>query len=152
MRIWHKWLLPVLPNQWIVAQWREVCGIARDIDMIGTPNHILVNKVMDYPLSHLYTFANLVIDEMHNRGFAVTTTSFNNFQKHIFNAMEKDDNPKLIIPDDVRFEMLFYNWHTERYFWQCISNLEEKYDCGGITDDEWDLIEDLARLYAHPDD
>lgn len=28
-------------------------------------------------------------------------------------------------------------WHNDRYFLQCFYNLQEKHDCGGITDKEW---------------
>lgn len=146
MRLWHKGLLSSLPSKQLVAQWREICGITRDIDMIGTPNHILVNRIMDYPLSHLYSFATLVIDEMYKRGFAVSTVSFANFEKHIFSAMEKCNDTL----DDIDYDVLFYNWHNDRYFWQCVTNLEEKYDCGGITDEEWDKIEEVSRLYTYP--
>lgn len=32
---------------------------------------------------------------------------------------------------------LFAGWHNDRYYTQCYHNLEEKYDCGGITEEEW---------------
>ena len=47
MRLWHKDLIPYLPRQQLLGQWRECCCIVRNIAMLGTPNHILVNKVMD---------------------------------------------------------------------------------------------------------
>ena len=36
---------------------------------------------------------------------------------------------------------LFKEWHNERYFWQCYFNLQEKYDRGGISPEEWSKIE-----------
>ena len=36
---------------------------------------------------------------------------------------------------------VFKGWHNDRYFIQCVHNLEEKYDCGGITEEEWGRIE-----------
>ena len=48
MRLWHKDLIPVLPRQQLLSQWREVCGIARDINAEGTHNHLLVNRVSNY--------------------------------------------------------------------------------------------------------
>ena len=45
MRIWHKSLIPVLPREQLVAQWRELGAIAGNLNTKGTPNHILVNKV-----------------------------------------------------------------------------------------------------------
>ena len=49
MRLWHKDLIDVLPNGQLLGQWRECCAIARNIKAKGTPNHLLVNKIMDYP-------------------------------------------------------------------------------------------------------
>lgn len=37
-------------------------------------------------------------------------------------------------------EELFKDWHNDRYLKQCLLNLQEKYDCGGITQEEWDKI------------
>ena len=76
MRLWHKDLLSALPSQQLVAQWRECCAIARNIAVIGTPNHILVNKIMDYPISHFYTYSNLVLEEMYKRGGKLTIEEF----------------------------------------------------------------------------
>ena len=41
----------------------------------------------------------------------------------------------------------FYDkeWHNDRYLAQCYYNLQEKYDCGGISEDEWQKIEDFYR-------
>lgn len=140
MRLWHKDLLQVLPAQQLVAQWRECCAIARNIAMIGTPNHILVNKIMDYPISHFYTYSELVLDEMRKRGFSTTITAKKKFDEYL----EKiDKDYKEIIP----YESLFYNWHNDKYFWQCLYNLEEKYDCGGITEEEKKAIDDIAVFY-----
>ena len=146
MRLWHKGLLCVLPYQQLVAQWRECCAIARDLDLIGTPNHIIVNRILDYPLSHFYSYTMLVIEEMNKHGFAVSTASFIKFEEHIFNAMEKFND----IQEDIEYDMIFYNWHTDKYFWQCVTNLEEKHDCGGVSDEEWDKIVDLSLLYSYP--
>ena len=57
MRLWHKYLIPYLPKQQLLGQWRECCCIARNININGTPNHILVNKIIDYPYSHKNTYA-----------------------------------------------------------------------------------------------
>ena len=38
------------------------------------------------------------------------------------------------------YEPLFYDWHIDRYLIQCLYNLEEKYDRGGISPEEWDKI------------
>ena len=38
------------------------------------------------------------------------------------------------------YNELFSNWHNDRYLTQCIYNLEEKHDCQGITDEEWNVL------------
>ena len=129
MRLWHKKLLSVLPRQQLLGQWRECCCIASNLVKDGTPNHILVNKILDYPISHFYTYSiECVAKEMISRGYKV---SLDKFWKHFSVG---DD---YIIPS---FEELYQNWHNERYLNQCIYNLEEKYDCGGVSEEEWKLI------------
>ena len=49
MRCWHKDLISVLPKQQLLGQWRECCLIAKNIAEQGTPNHILVNRIFNYP-------------------------------------------------------------------------------------------------------
>ena len=44
------------------------------------------------------------------------------------------------------YRELFDDWHTNRYLKQCLYNLEEKYDRGGITQEEWDNIYNKYEL------
>ena len=44
------------------------------------------------------------------------------------------------------YEPLFGKWHTDHYLIQCLYNLEEKYDRGGITQEEWDRIYNKYEL------
>lgn len=90
---------------------------------------MLVNKVLDYPLAHLVHYANLVFIEMENRGYKPNPESL--FRWIDIEELENFDNN---IP-------IYFGWHTERYFMQCYYNLQEKFDCGGITDKEWEKIE-----------
>ena len=50
MRLWHKDLLinHALPKQQLVGQWRECILILKALADDKTPNHILVNKVLNY--------------------------------------------------------------------------------------------------------
>lgn len=137
MRLWHKDLVPVLPNAQLLAQWRECCAIARNIAVNGTPNHILVNKVMDYPIEHFWAYTNLVYRELQSRGYFCNFYSFSKWCCQAGSPAGGLDPP---------IEDIFDGWHDDRYYWQCYSNLEEKYDCGGIKDEEWELICDEACL------
>lgn len=127
MRLWHKDLIPVLPRQQLLSQWRECCCIAKNIAEKGTPNHLLVNKIMKYPISHFYIYSGKIADEMLKRGYKCNTDNFTKWIPLRFVGIVTD---------------LFPYWHNKRYFLQCFYNLEEKYDCGGISDEEWDLIVD----------
>lgn len=52
-----------------------------------------------------------------------------------------------IINDGKGGNYIFYDWHNKRYLNQCLYNLQEKYDCGGIPDDEWKRITDNFEVY-----
>lgn len=134
MRLWHKDLISALPDKQLLGQWRECCSIAANIQRLGTPNHILVNKVMSYKLSHFYKYCQLVTAEMYKRNFKVSNASIERILE--------------IAPADIRMEgdvfltydELFAGWHDDRYLKQCFYNLQEKFDCGGISIVEWEKI------------
>lgn len=125
MRLWHIDLIPVLPRKQLLSQWRECCCIAKDIAIKGTPNHLLVNKIMDYNVSHFYSYATMVCSEMKRREYKC---DFEKFSKYC------DCDTLVFYP--------FRLWHNERYLKQCLYNLQEKYDCGGISEEEWQKIEE----------
>lgn len=138
MRLWHKDLIPFLPRQQLLGQWRECCLIAKNISEKGTPNHILVNKIMDYPIAHFFRYCVEIRDEMTRRGY-----NCNWFKcKKYF----EDKHYKFY-----RMSEIFPNWHNDRYLKQCLYNLEEKYDCGGITRDEWDRIVEILLIRRKQD-
>ena len=130
MRLWHKDLIEVLPRNQLLGQWRECCLIAKLISENGTPNHLLVNKIMDYPLSHFCTYSYLVANEMYQRGYKIEKYRFEKY----FNLQNK-----------VEISSLFSMWHNDRYLTQCYYNLQEKYDCGGITEQEWEKTNKRIR-------
>lgn len=134
MRIWHKELIPILPNQQLVGQWRECCLIAKLIKTTGSPNHVLVNKVMNYPIEHFSTFCNDVLWQMKKRGYQPGNST-----------IYLEYNTGLPMEHYVDTDILFDGWHNERYLYQCLSNLEEKWDCGGIPSYEWAAIDEFIN-------
>lgn len=124
MRLWHKDLIMYLPDKQILGQWRECCAIARNIKDNGTPNHILVNRIMDYPLVHFHMYGFFIFLEMQRRGF---NADLSNFDQHF-----SIDGLKY-----VSYDSMFKDWHDIRYLIQCFYNLQEKYDCGGIPNEQW---------------
>ena len=129
LRLWHKDLISVLPRQQLLGQWRECCLIAKQISEKGTPNHLLVNRVMDYPLEHFHYYAGMVADELERRGYKCDYSKFDKW-------LHLNEN-------HCKYDELFNKWHNLRYLRQCYYNLQEKYDCDGIEGEEWGIILDF---------
>lgn len=141
MRCWHKDLIPVLPRAQLLGQWRECCAIAANIAKNGTPDHILVNRVLDYPVNHFIGYADSVTAEMERRGYKVSFKSVDTFIANVFkarNEFEFNDITDAAVKGCVGD--MFYGWHNNTYLRQCLYNLEEKAICGGMEADEWQLI------------
>lgn len=130
MRLWHKDLINKLPREQLVAQWRECSAIAGNIKTKGTPNHILVNKIMDYPLNDFISYAFYVRQEMNRRGYR----TMNNVWEKIVSVANNDYN---ILP----INEIFSDWHNDTYWIICYYNLKEKWLCGGIKQEDWENID-----------
>ena len=68
MRLWHKDLVSRLPDKQLRGQWRECILIAKALKE-GNLNHIIVNRVKEYPLAHYIRYCQIVAAEMHRRGY-----------------------------------------------------------------------------------
>ena len=77
----------------------------------------------------------MVYAEMQNRGYKCDINRF-------VNEFRAADPWSFDIPDNV-----FHTWHNNRYLNQCLANLQEKYDCGAIPEDEWKKITDVYRRW-----
>lgn len=133
MRLWHKDLISVLPREQLVAQWREVSAIAGNINTKGTPNHILVNKIMNYPLDHFITYSAAVRAEMTRRGYRT--------MDKVWDKITSVCENYTIIP----IEEVYNEWMDKEYLTICYYNLKEKWMCGGIKQEDWDRIEKLVN-------
>lgn len=133
MRLWRKYLIDVLPRKQLAGQWRECCLIAKNISENGTPNHLLVNKIIEYPYSHFYSYTLYVFSEMLRREYKC---NWNAFRKYLDDGIGYTNLLK---------EDLFSNWHDEEYLTICYYNLREKYLCGGISEEEWKRIENFYK-------
>lgn len=124
MRLWHKDLIKVLPDKQLQGQWRECCLIAKALHD-GNLNHLLVNKVKEYPIEDFINYTNLVCIEMRRRGKNPIWANFSKYFKWDYIEYNRD---------------VFDGWHNDRYLRQCFYNLQEKYDCGGISFEEWQKV------------
>lgn len=128
MRIWHKDLLDVLPKQQLLEQDRECCLIESEIIKNGFVEHILVDFVNNDKGS-LLLYHMHVMREMCRRGYK-TSASSTDWANKLRDTLDLDNMPLHV----------FENRFNRRYMLQCLYNLQEKYDAGGISNAEWDLI------------
>lgn len=131
LRLWHWKLIPVLPRQQLLGQWRECCLIAKELQEKGTPNHILVNPVIAFPMDHFISYCVLVINEMDKRGY---NANIETLEKYLVGKSFRGI---------INLDQLFPGWHTDEYLRQCYYNLEEKHDRGSISDEEWKKIKEV---------
>lgn len=133
MRLWHIDLIPVLPREQLVAQWRELSAIAGAIQKNGTPNHILVNFVLDYDFDHFISYAAVVRSEMTSRGYRTADSVWDKI------TSLKPNWNKLPLDEIYKGKMNII------YFKICYYNLYEKYLCGGIEVKNWDKIKMVSE-------
>ena len=135
MRLWHYRLIDVLPRQQLLGQWRELNSIFKKQD-----KHILINYIYDYPKNYLKEYAITVKDEMYKRGFKINNlANYHNYFNH--------DNPIgtanycfVVAVGNERFKE-----HNNEYLTICYYNLKEKYLRGGVTEQEWQKIENRYK-------
>lgn len=145
MRLWHKDMIPYLPKQQLLGQWRECCLIAALLAKDHTPNHILVNPVIDYPPEHFELYCSKIYQEMKRRDMNVTDEVCKRLEMDLraYRLYLDAELPWDCFLKDFDFSTdldLFKDWHDKRYLRQCYYNLEEKYDRGGIPKDEFMII------------
>lgn len=134
MRLWHKSLLFVLPREQLVAQWRELSSIAGSIKTKRTPNHVLVNFVLDYDYDHFINYAAEVRKEMTKRGYRTMDSVWEKI------ASLKPDWKQL------SFNEIYKEKMNDDYLKICFYNLLEKYLCGGIKELDYQNIRDYFNI------
>jgi uncharacterized protein (TIGR02328 family) len=131
MRLWHYELLPYLPDAQFKGQLRELVAIMHDWRDKDKTNHLLINRVMDYPKNDLVRYFIIYEAEYHKR--------YGAWLKQAKEFVEFDDTPL-----DERSNGMFDGWHNKEYLRVCVCNLYEKYHFGvgksKITQTEWDRI------------
>ena len=133
MRLWHKDLIPYLPDLQFKGQLREMVAILHDLKSKGKTNHLLINPVMCFSPRNLTTYFLLYRKEYIKR-----------YRKDIDLRVIQEfldwggDVPVLYAP--------FAGWHCNEYLRVCMANLYEKHFFGigksRITDEEWQVLLD----------
>ncbi len=105
---------------------------------------------MEYPIEHFLRYSQMVYCEMMYRDYNCNLYNFSRWlgDTEKIEIISQNWPSQLTAMELIRLkdDDIFYNWHTDRYYWQCYHNLEEKYDCGGISQDEWETICDEVCL------
>ena len=129
MRLWHYKLLPYLPEAQFKGQLRELVAIMHDWRDKGQTNHILINRVMEYPRADLYGYFMEYALEYQRRyedRLPRCTEEFRQFGSHVYTLSP------------------YPGWHEKPYLRVCMANLYEKHVFGRgksrITDDEWSVL------------
>lgn len=127
MRLWHIDLIPYLPRQQLVAQWRELNSIFAKQD-----NHILINYVYNYPKSYLLNYTNRVMREMLERGYRINSTL--NYELYFKGTDGYQVNQR-------------FDEHDFEYLTMCFWNLKEKFIRGqkDFTLQQFDRLLDFYK-------
>lgn len=132
MRLWHYKLIPYLPNEMLVAQWRELIAIKRQWEK-GTLKHRLVSYVKEHYEAKqvFYGYAIKVVEELDKRKIKYNEKllkELGGFSEHICSLNN-------------------YPEHNDRYLTQCFYNLQEKYDRDIVSEKDWLKISDYYETY-----
>ncbi len=132
MRIWHKDLIGVLPDNYLFAQWRTLNTIKRTILKGKEVEDKIVSVALDYDTLHLMTYSNLVKNEIEKRKHVISTK----LHKEFYQWCIKNSHTGLAY--EIEYDRLFKDWHNDRYLKQCYYTMQELYDRDCITKEEWD--------------
>lgn len=136
MRLWHYKLLPYLPELQFKGQLRELVAIMHDWRDKGKTNHLLINKVMEYPK-----------DELSQYFFEYACEYYKRYNKDLHKYVEEFNlfslNTKRAFRS-INSTYLFEEWHEDEYLRVCMANLYEKHffsiGKSRITDAEWERL------------
>ena len=132
MRLWHKDLIPYLPDLQFRGQLRELVLIMRQWRDGGKTNHLLINRVMEYPRADLYRYFCEYEAEYFKRYGRTLDRYSSEFGRFANWSVDTKNNT------------IFEGWHNKEYLRICMSNLAEKHFYGigksRITDEEWQRL------------
>lgn len=131
-RVWHKDLIHVLPDKVLLRQWRECCVIARNKVTSGSVGGARIRRIEDYPKWHMMQYYVNVCVELEKRGHQVDRRAFFRWFDRWHDGTEKTG--------DIDNDSLFREWHSTRYLVQCWYDLQEMFDCGEISGDEFNEV------------
>lgn len=145
MRLWHYQLLPYLPDAQLKGQLRELVAILHDWKARGGTNHLLINRVMEYPRSELLRYY-LHFHMAYSKRLGKMPKGAISLEFMLF----ADDAP---MPD--KLVPVYEDWHNRQYLRVCMANLYEKHVFGlgasRLTGQDWQLLLDGYRIITGED-
>ena len=116
MRLWHQELILKLPRQQLLGQHRECCALR---GKGWQRKHATVNYVFDYSPYRLSKYHELIMQEMTERGYRVSSEWFEKEyrgkQLPAYDRLEEEKLPPIIYPE-----------HNAIYLQECLDNLKQK--------------------------
>ena len=131
MRIWEISMIQngSLPSSLSLSHWRELVAIKRKIYKCGSPQHGLVNAILNYNIIDFKNYTRAVYDEMCERGFNVNIKLLNEILGWKCDLFNNDRKP-----------CGYDDWLEGRWLETSIYTLQEKVICGIVPYDEWIVI------------
>ncbi len=119
MRLWHIDLLPKLPRQQLLGQWREVLAL---LGNGWNKKHSTVDYVFTYSDRKLMKYADSVFSEMIERGYK---PNLSRIIEAIIRRYKCDPDTAMVMFLS-SYEETGYLEHNESYLDKCIQNLARK--------------------------
>lgn len=133
MRLWHYELIPFLPKQQLLGQWRELNSIYTKEN-----KHILINFIYRYKPIELLAYSQMVLREMQKRGYRFNLDKYYKYfkSKNLDVELIQYEEDSFIIIEPYAYDM------DKQYLKICCYNLWEKYIRGqsGFTSEAIEFI------------
>lgn len=136
MRIWSKELIPVLPTKQLKAMRYELGDMIKQYSNI---KHPLVKFANNYDICYLGQYFDHVNYELDKRKINHKKSYDDTIYRLVYNKKKISDKYAM-------FGNCVFNEDNDRYLKQCYYNLEEKYDRGMITQEEWKRIQKMVKI------
>ena len=116
MRLWHQALISKLPRQQLLGQHRECCALR---GKGWQRKHATVNYVFDYSPYRLFKYHELIMQEMTERGYRVSSEwldkEYRGKQMRAYDRLEAETLPDIIYPE-----------HDAAYLQECLGQSQAK--------------------------
>jgi len=139
-RLFHKALIPVLPDDYLIYQLYDCVNIAEALQATGSTGSAITQKILTYVIDEFYTYFLLVRDEAIRRRLAVDIDEIE--QDFMFALTDYTQRNTFTVVD---YRLLYIHWMSTRYLQQNLLLLEELYDNDVISLKDWFKVVNEVR-------